>query len=531
MKRIKAFEDFTDAVDLAEIYQSSGLRFAFISTPKDGNRVCHAWVKCRDFLHDAIRSRIYRYNKGTIYGFGYDYNTNPPIDLRRTRMIVKNIGKDFKDFSEDMKYSIRLINFYEKIGKFNFKTKAYPIKSQQVWIFNGSNIWQKSPALLSMFTFLIRLGEKRIDFKTYDELEEKLRQISESASDNDAGYLKYTYDVMYYVVKYREEIFAYNKNGYDTCYFTNKSVSTFHDNSGIVSLSKLKYTEESANICLKELIMEEVMEHKKKKLLKVKKLDDALSIYDSYDPDTIRFSMVSDPKSKYGRKQVTYSTICRESLVGNIHTNLLRHNTGHDEPVVDMNTMRLLIDIPGVKLVKSRRVLNKRKLMFGKALINIIEKEVGIKKSVISTVLLCNDKGNREYAWLITGSNEWIKSPVMLSIYTLFLRAGAKLKSYKAESTKLDNVNDLKTFFDYVRANTTTPFKDLNYICKYWDTLINIIRKRDKLFSDDIFENYFAVSEDYNNVIYYSQLGVDSLIKKKNENKELVKTYSNVIEV
>ena len=76
---------------LAEIYQSTHLQFAFLSAPKDGSKQCCAWSKCRDFLHDALRTKITGV-KSSIYGFVYDVKTHPPIDLRRTRMLVKKSG-------------------------------------------------------------------------------------------------------------------------------------------------------------------------------------------------------------------------------------------------------------------------------------------------------------------------------------------------------------------------------------------------------------------------------------------------------
>ena len=106
-----------EKASLAEIYQKTGIEFAFLSSPKDGYRQCHPWAKCCDFLHDALRSTI---NKDScqIYGFNFDAKKNPLLDLRRTRMLVRKNAKKGEEeavesFHKKMLSARRILNFYE----------------------------------------------------------------------------------------------------------------------------------------------------------------------------------------------------------------------------------------------------------------------------------------------------------------------------------------------------------------------------------------------------------------------------------
>ena len=66
----------------AEEYQVTGFHYAFMST--DG-KMCHHWIKCRDFLQDALRNQLTG-RSDAIYSFAYKPGKDPEVDTKTTRM-------------------------------------------------------------------------------------------------------------------------------------------------------------------------------------------------------------------------------------------------------------------------------------------------------------------------------------------------------------------------------------------------------------------------------------------------------------
>jgi hypothetical protein len=236
---IKHFED----CKLAEIYQSVSIKFAFLTSPKNGTARCHTYVKCRDFLHDALRTQI----SGTVssvFSFRFDKKVNPPIDLRYMRMLVKSdaakTSEEVAKWDTHMLSGLRLLNHYEKLANKPLST-VVRLTNEPVatWLFTGSSFWLKTPYLASMYTFLIRLGVRNIEFQTDEELQEKYKQIADAPTsesyDNDKKYLKSCWDKLSKVIINRVSLFG---DGWDKIYNAGTSINSFHNNSGIVSLCK-----------------------------------------------------------------------------------------------------------------------------------------------------------------------------------------------------------------------------------------------------------------------------------------------------
>jgi len=244
---------YKDATNLTEIYQQTGLYFAFISAPKNKNLQCHPLVKCRDFLQDAVRCTIP--NSGVsgckIYGFKYEHKVDPPVDLSKIRLIVtyKNLKLNITDCSIKMMYALKLIHHYEDLMGIKVKTVQKQLNHKDfpnpIWTFTGNSIWVRSPVLVSLYTFLIRLGDKKLEFKDNKELHSKYEQLIKNnidkdnkIKDNDIQYLQSIYPKLDMFIKnYKKILFTDNK--FDTL-FLNKSISiySFHDHSGILSLAK-----------------------------------------------------------------------------------------------------------------------------------------------------------------------------------------------------------------------------------------------------------------------------------------------------
>jgi hypothetical protein len=227
---------------MAEIYQSTKFQFAFVSSPKVGNKQCHPFVQCRDFLHDAVKSHL---NKGScsIFGFTYRYGKNPPVDMRNMRMLVTKFNmkeQERDEFEKKMECAIKIINHYETIAGWPKSKLRYVGNKDRsnVWLFVGSGKWMKSPFLVSMYSFLIRLGDKYKKlgkFRDTEDLVKKLKETSTKFTDNDAKYLGPTHNKMHLIMAKADGLFL--KGGkIDPTYKKKITVYSFHDNCGIYSL-------------------------------------------------------------------------------------------------------------------------------------------------------------------------------------------------------------------------------------------------------------------------------------------------------
>ena len=246
---------------LSEIYQQTGMVFSFLSSPKDGYKQCHEWIRCRDFLHDAVRTTITG-NASSIYGFRFDLKTNPPTDLRKMRMLVSKNGlktlEDINEFKDKMKAGLKLLQHFEKYAGVALSTmkeiEPKGSKKKYVVLFTGSTIWMKSPFLVSMYTYLIRLGDKKLEFKTAAQLKKAMQNIADNgAKDNDVTYLKAMWRHLHTVMKERNNLFT-KKDGFDETYFQNTSINNFHNQGGILSLIQARTPNNDLNKRVNKLI-------------------------------------------------------------------------------------------------------------------------------------------------------------------------------------------------------------------------------------------------------------------------------------
>lgn len=234
---------FSSGKGVSEIYQQVNIQFAFLSSPKDGDKQCHDFIKCRDFLHDAVKAHLNK-NFWKIYGFEYEYGKNPPICMEAMNMLVRRqIGsgersKVVKDFRNIMKYSLTLLHHYERIMRVS-KTKVVNTEDEQenpVVIFTGDPVWVSSPFLVSAYTYLIRMGAKKIKFKSNKNLiSEYGKIVKKGLSDNDSIYLVDIWNKLDIVLSNMDKLFS--KEAVDPIYFDKKvSNNQFHNNCGIQSL-------------------------------------------------------------------------------------------------------------------------------------------------------------------------------------------------------------------------------------------------------------------------------------------------------
>ena len=267
MPKLASVKWFKNPKNLNEIYQQTGTVFAFASLQKDSLAQCHEWVKCRDFLPDAVRSQITG-KKCSIYGFSFDTENNPNIDLDKIRMLVSkgslnNAG--VPKFRKKIKSGLKLLNHFEDIAEVP-KTKVVRVDSSSqkkykaAFLFSGPSMWLSSPFLVSMYTFLIRLGDKELEFTNNEELEKELdslvlKQEKGKINDNDACYLKNSWNKMKLIIENRSKLFPEKDNVHDV-YLEEYTISAFHNRSGLNSLTKCCTMDPKLNIVMKEFISE-----------------------------------------------------------------------------------------------------------------------------------------------------------------------------------------------------------------------------------------------------------------------------------
>lgn len=250
--------EWFEAKNLAEIYQQTNMQFAFITAPKHGNKQCHTWALCRDFLHDAVRTARTGI-KSTIYSFNFDKKSNPPLDLVKMRMLVRKKGLKKTEkvaFDNKMKAGLKLLNHYEKMdGAALSKLVKVDDNKEDAWVFTGPSMWMKAPQLVSMYTMLIRLGDKEIKFKNNEDLMAKFKDLAEQnksgkLTDNDANYLRACWNKFDLVMTNRTKlfpvsIFADQKN---------IPISTFHDRSGIWNFCSFNSPVKEINTKFKQVV-------------------------------------------------------------------------------------------------------------------------------------------------------------------------------------------------------------------------------------------------------------------------------------
>ena len=227
---------------LNEIYQLIGVKYAFLTSKEEGNKQCHPWIKCRDFLHDALRAHVAKKKEG-IFGFRYESGVNPPLDLEKMRLLVKrDANKDEKNISENTKEimdcALAILNCVEKYTNVKPLTKLYETNQKDIYLFEGAKDWMESTFMISLYTLLIRLGARKITFKDRKGLIEKLKDLSKSNQvhgDNDIKYLKTVWPFIYRIMRARGDL-KYMQDG--KALMADKTIGTFHAYTGIVSLCK-----------------------------------------------------------------------------------------------------------------------------------------------------------------------------------------------------------------------------------------------------------------------------------------------------
>jgi hypothetical protein len=246
-------ELFKNSSNLSEIYQWTGFKFAFFSN-EEKPRQCHVWVKCRDFLHDAVRGFLME-KQFPIYGFLYDKKSMPPIDVKKMRMLVQPSVKGEEALAQ-MESALRIINTFERAAKKKPLTKLFKVNdTDNVFAFVGSKPWIDSPFTISLFTFLIRLGFRKLQFANKEELMTALERTSNEErkrGDNDISYLKTTLPYLFAILPRHKDLKFQRDDG--TFLMGDQNIDVFHNYGGIVSLCSGQIHDSKIREVYKEIV-------------------------------------------------------------------------------------------------------------------------------------------------------------------------------------------------------------------------------------------------------------------------------------
>lgn len=229
---------------LSEEYQVAGIQFAFVSPY---NEVCHQWVLCRDFLHDAVKARLVK-KPFCIYGFSYDTANQPELDLDKIRMAVSKKNKlsssQTEAFAKSMLLAKKMINTLEQLvgvvpENYTNIFEVDPSGSNRsvVYLFVGDKFWITAPMFISLFTLIIRLSENDIEFESVDDLFDALGKMSKyvGGDKKDFTYVKEILPRLRLILENHERLIKPTESGFHSMFFKDIDNSSFHHRSGIVS--------------------------------------------------------------------------------------------------------------------------------------------------------------------------------------------------------------------------------------------------------------------------------------------------------
>lgn len=191
-----------------------------------------------------------------------------------------------------------------------------------------------------------------------------------------------------------------------------------------------------------------------------------------YGFDNMNFAFVSNPS--LGRKQISATMTCREYVNRTVWGAAIGKNVGQYCPESDLpfdfSRLRLLI-VQDAKDVESF----KRNLFNGKAALNLLESLNNWKRSTITTVIHSNYK----HAWLLTGPEEWVSQPQLLSLCTWILR----LASHSGP-LDVDSYDALESCLFNIQKNNTDGTSDKHSYCRlFWDKMYILVKYHKTIFA------------------------------------------------
>lgn len=221
-------ELYKESGSYCEIYQDSDLKFALTAEQEDGTiEQVHDFIKCRDFLCDAIVATQLNIKSPQIWGYSYPGDKKPAI-THHTVLILS--GSNFSHLEDHLKF----LNEFEKENNLELSVLT-DVEGSKYKIIYGDKFWMNSTVTISMYTHILRclyqyspLAE---DFFSFLEKVESLggnaanyqRKINSFGTKNIMKSLFHCFSVPTLPKKGMKEI---------------DSISIIHNNGGIVTWSK-----------------------------------------------------------------------------------------------------------------------------------------------------------------------------------------------------------------------------------------------------------------------------------------------------
>jgi hypothetical protein len=264
---IVRFSKFSNPRLLNEEYQNTDFYFAFMSRQRN---MCHEWVKCRDFLQDALRARYGVEQEKLIYGFGYNKD-NPRIDISSTRMLVSG-NRGSTTFGKAVLNGVRIVNLYEDAHKLTPRTKAIRAVCEEdenihAYVLIGPGEWSQGYAMISLYTLLIRIGYYGLEFDDKRSLHSALYKFASEEASRDARYIAKVKDKIDAVIENRS-LLAVKSAGWkegDKLLFQDATVHLLHNRSGIVAHANCATPDKELNDKLIEIFNKINTEEEKEK--------------------------------------------------------------------------------------------------------------------------------------------------------------------------------------------------------------------------------------------------------------------------
>jgi hypothetical protein len=221
------------------------------------NHQCCAFVSCRDYMHDTIRTKVN--NNKRVEDDGHSYYPkagDPDLCMDRLRVMFRFKASCLSKFKMGLKalndMEVHAGDIERTVGEF------VTIKDQKDTeyiniLLKGSKEYMDVPHLLSLMTLTLRFFTLNpiMDYKVLGDITKEYERIcKEGTISRDKELMKYSHPWMHHILKNRAELFAEKtlKDMYPV-----KIGYSFHGQGGIMELCKTNSPNTDVNERVKEL--------------------------------------------------------------------------------------------------------------------------------------------------------------------------------------------------------------------------------------------------------------------------------------
>ncbi len=234
---------------------SYGMTFGMSFVTGDNKKVC-AWMSCRDYLHDAIRTEVHKHTRIPEDGHPFfPKSGDPSICMDRLRIIFQFSTENLEKFNS----GIKAINIMEDFAGMERST-AEIVTIDDCVVTNGTTVLVKGtkeymdvPHLLSIMTLVMRFFtlNPKFKYKSVDDLTKAFNSLNDDGLIvKDRLLMLHCHKWMHHIMKERQTLFG--KKTLEEMYPT-KIGHNFHGQGGITELCSLNSPNKDVNNRLKKL--------------------------------------------------------------------------------------------------------------------------------------------------------------------------------------------------------------------------------------------------------------------------------------